>query len=385
MGLTTLQPLAYAVAYVTFFLGTTSVFLRFYCRHFVLQTRGWDDNFAILILLFSIGQQVVLHMFVYWGCGLHMETLSGVQQLEIVKWLFIEEVVYYSVHWVIKSAFLLFYLRLSPSKTFRIAVYIGGVLNLAILIINIMLACFQCIPFDEILHPGTHPDAICISKLVLLIGPSVLNILEDFYILILPIHTVLKLQMSVRRKAAVLGVMAFGSSSVIIACFRLIPLMELNNSPDTSWVLGKMVIVAALEIQFAIIAVNLPSLKALWTRVAGGPSYGSGGGERGSSKQKGYNLSSLGQIITIGSEGKGPGGSKWGKRAHRGSITRLEQGVTATESEEELCRQGNIPLRTLNSAQEGELGTIKVTKDYDVKSTRVGGDNTNSNYFLKGV
>jgi hypothetical protein len=314
-----------------------------------------------------------------------METLSGVQQLEIVKWLFIEEVVYYSVHWVIKSAFLLFYLRLSPSKTFRTAVYVGGVLNFAILIINIMLACFQCIPFDEILHPGTHPDAICISTLVLLIGPSVLNILEDFYILILPIHTVLKLQMSVRRKTAVIGVMAFGSSSVIIACFRLIPLMELNNSPDTSWVLGKMVIVAALEIQFAIIAVNLPSLKALWTRVAGGPSYGSGGGERGSSKQKGYKLSSLGQIITIGSEGKGPGGSKWGKRAHRGSITRLEQGVTATESEEELCRQGNITLRTLNSAQEGELGTIKVTKDYDVKSTRVGGDDTNSGYFLKGV
>ena len=191
--------------------------------------------------------------------------------------------------------------------------------------------------------------------------------------------------MSVRRKAAVLGVMAFGSSSVIIACFRLIPLMELNNSPDTSWVLGKMVIVAALEIQFAIIAVNLPSLKALWTRVAGGPSYGSGGGERGSSKQKGYKLSSLGQIITIGSEGKGPGGSKWGKRVHRGSITRLEQGVTATESEEELCRQGNIPLRTLNSAQEGELGTIKVTKDYDVMSTRIGGDDNNSGYLLKGV
>ncbi|KAG9191255.1 hypothetical protein G6011_09343 [Alternaria panax] len=384
MGLTTLQPLAYAVAYVTFFLGTSSTLLRFYCRHFVLRTRGWDENFAILILFFSIGQQVVLHMFLYWGCGLHMETLSDVQQLEIVKWLFIEEVVYYSVHWVIKSAFLLFYLRLSPSKTFRTAVYVGGALNLAILIINVMLACFQCIPFDEILHPGTHPDAICISKLVLLKGPSVLNILEDFYILILPISTVWKLQMSIRRKVAVLGVMAFGSSSVIIACFRLIPLMELNSSVDTSWVLGKMVIIAALEIQFAIIAVNLPSLKALWTRVAGGPSYGSADGEQSSSKQKGSKLSSLGQIVTIGS-GKGLSGSRWGKKAHRGSITRLEQGVTATESEEELCRQGNTPLRTLNLAQEGELGAIKVTRDYDVKSTREAGDESTSKLFPEAL
>jgi hypothetical protein len=51
MGLKTLQPLAYAVAYITFFLGTVSIFLRFYCRHFVLRTRGWDDNFAILIFV----------------------------------------------------------------------------------------------------------------------------------------------------------------------------------------------------------------------------------------------------------------------------------------------------------------------------------------------
>ena len=109
-------------------------------------------------------------MFIYWGCGLYdrfnhflivyhlpLAQTHGYPQrcsaagdpqsmtqawhslrtvLTSIKWLFIEEVVYYSVHWVIKSAFLLFYLRLSPSPTFRIAVYIGGALNGAILIIN---------------------------------------------------------------------------------------------------------------------------------------------------------------------------------------------------------------------------------------------------------
>jgi len=89
MGSTTLQPLAYAVAYVTFFFGTASIFLRFYCRQFVLKTWGWDDYIAVAILvrslfmyshlsvvanvapqIFNIVQQVVLHMFLYWGCGL---------------------------------------------------------------------------------------------------------------------------------------------------------------------------------------------------------------------------------------------------------------------------------------------------------------------------
>jgi hypothetical protein len=86
-----------------------------------------------------------------------METLSVVQQLEIIKvstskcetgklwlivcqWLFVEEVVYYTVHVVIKSAFLFFYLRLSPNKTFRICVYAGVALNGMVWIINVYVS-----------------------------------------------------------------------------------------------------------------------------------------------------------------------------------------------------------------------------------------------------
>ncbi|EUC28384.1 hypothetical protein COCCADRAFT_109303 [Bipolaris zeicola 26-R-13] len=369
MALSNLQPLAYAVAYITFVLGTISIFLRFYCRRCVLHLWGWDDHFTVLILVFSIGQQLILHMFLYWGCGLHMTTLTTHQQLQIIKWLFIEQVVYYSVHWVIKSAFLLFYLRLSTRKPFRIAIYMGGVINGTILIINTLMACFQCVPFDEILHPGTHPNAVCINRLAMLIVPSVLNILADFYILILPICTVWHLQMSMARKLRVIGVVAFGSSSVIIACFRLIPLFELFRSPDTSWVLGKMVIIAALEIQCAVIAVNLPSLKPLWTRMMGGSSSGSGPGGDSDSNNKKYRLSSRGHIVTFGSEGRELRAGKWARKSHRGSVARTDQGLTVTESEEELCRQGGISLRMSNQISVGDAGIIKIQKDIHIQSS----------------
>jgi hypothetical protein len=89
---TTLQPLAYSVAYISFFVGVTSTVLRFYCRRFVLKTWGWDDYVAVVILvsflqcsfpikqltsnlqMLVILQQVVLHMFLYWGCGLYAWT-----------------------------------------------------------------------------------------------------------------------------------------------------------------------------------------------------------------------------------------------------------------------------------------------------------------------
>lgn len=37
-----------------------------------------------------------------------------------------------------------------------------------------LIACLQCMPFDESLRPGTHPQAKCILKFVLLMAPSVL-------------------------------------------------------------------------------------------------------------------------------------------------------------------------------------------------------------------
>lgn len=44
-----LQSLAYAVAYATFGIGISTVFLRVYCRRFLLKAWGWDDNIALFV------------------------------------------------------------------------------------------------------------------------------------------------------------------------------------------------------------------------------------------------------------------------------------------------------------------------------------------------
>jgi hypothetical protein len=44
-----LQTLAYGVAYATFGIGLSTVFLRVYCRHFLMQAWGSDDNVALFV------------------------------------------------------------------------------------------------------------------------------------------------------------------------------------------------------------------------------------------------------------------------------------------------------------------------------------------------
>lgn len=116
----------------------------------------------------------------------------------------------------------------------------------------------------------------------------------------------------------------------MVACFRLIPLLELNSTDDLSYTLGKMVIVAALEIQLAVVAVNLPSLKALWIKMLGDQSIGSG---RPYDKRKSYKLRSVGGVVadisTVGGSSRRLGRSK----VPLGSITRMEHGVAGSEED----------------------------------------------------
>lgn len=148
----------------------------------------------------------------------------------------------------------------------------------------------------------------------------------DFYILFIPIPTVLALQMTMRRKITTLAVLAFGLVSVTVAIIRLPVLVSVTSmKTDASIDVGKMIIVASFEVQCPIVAVNLPSLKSLWTQVK--IRLTSAGSDDSPSDQPQI-LSSL----NVSSR----------RRGRVGSITRLEREISRNESEEGLCQSTSV-------------------------------------------
>jgi len=142
----------------------------------------------------------------------------------------------------------------------------------------------------------------------------------DVYILALPISVILKLNMTLRRRLGVLAIVGAGLSSLVISCIRIPTVISLTQSSDTSYELGKMIIVVALEIQFATVAVNLPSFTALASsrkelrkRV---PLITDGGLEL---------FNRISPILKKGTSGA------------VGTVTRIERDILETESKEELC------------------------------------------------
>ncbi|KAK8862194.1 hypothetical protein PGQ11_008429 [Apiospora arundinis] len=375
-----IQPLTYAIISIAFAIGFASFLGRWYSRALIIRSFGWDDVFSVILMLVNIMQQAILYLFLHYGCGKHVETLNPYQLEQITKWLFYEEIFYMFMHWSIKHTFLMFYLRLSPNHTFRRLVWATMVLNTAFMVVNWLLAFLQCIPMDAIFHPERHPDAKCINKNLLLMGPSVLvsrplffnpngavgrksdltgvscfsllqNMISDVIILVLPIHTVMGLQMSPRRKFGVVSIMGFGASAVIVAACRFIVLHELGHDPDISFILGKMVIVAGIEVQCAVVAVNLPSMKALWSKVVGGTGYAKDSENSGAPSGGSHELSSPSNSKRKGGKGH------WAGPIADVSITNQIATQRGTDSEEELCRKG--------TAQENiqVTSTFRVSRD----------------------
>lgn len=78
------------------------------------------------------------------------------------------------MHWIIKMAFLLFYLRFVNTKLFRTLVYCTMALNTLTVLTTWSIYCLQCIPLDAYFHPAAHPTVKCLDKSILAFVPAAL-------------------------------------------------------------------------------------------------------------------------------------------------------------------------------------------------------------------
>lgn len=109
---------------------------------------------------------------------------------------------------------LFLYLRIFPSKPFKHACYTLIALVTASGIAFTLVTIWQCKPipafWDKSLLGPAHPGNHCFDSEAFWFSYSVINIILDFFILLLPVHEILKLQLPMREKIALIGVFGLG-------------------------------------------------------------------------------------------------------------------------------------------------------------------------------
>ncbi|KAF1911462.1 hypothetical protein BDU57DRAFT_461805 [Ampelomyces quisqualis] len=296
MATTTLQVFAYIVTWICFPIGIASSLVRIYSCSHVSRTWNPDDYISVAMGLALIGVLAFWQVGLSLGCGGPEPNKCNYFDLggALVRYLYILPIYYTFMHFIIKNAFLAYYLRLSPNRNFRLWVGVGFGLNMCSFLYALLIVVFQCTPVTAALKTLARLTAQCTDRQFVLYTPAVINVILDIYIFILPIPTLARLQMPRRKKWAVLSVFLFGGGAVIMGILRFHPVVKLLAISSTSSGVGEIIIIVALELNLAALAVNLPAIRSIYVKRAndrknlnsrltnGGAKYGSGskpGGE----------------------------------------------------------------------------------------------------------
>lgn len=118
------------------------------------------------------------------------------------------------------------YLRIFPSRGFKIAAWIIGGLVIAWAVAIILVCIFQCSPIYVAWMPWEA--GTCIDLKASFIGNAVPNIMTDVAILTMPIKQVWKLHATWAQKVSLLCTFMLGSFVLIASIYRFSTIMAFD-------------------------------------------------------------------------------------------------------------------------------------------------------------
>ncbi|KAI9678330.1 MAG: hypothetical protein M1817_006276 [Caeruleum heppii] len=244
-------------------LATIAMFLRYLSRVLTKAPFGWDDHTIVLALVTAWGMLASNIFQVKHGAGKHLVAVVAADLANYVKGTWALELAYFTTIFITKISILLLYRRIFTlrQRGFRIAFWAILVYSTVVWFISFFCALFQCMPVNynwDRTIPG-----YCLNVYLFTIVSSVMNILADVLILVMPLPLIWKLYASRANKIVLSFVFLLGSFVCIASIVRFpfllnIPIDDFTFSNDGAarW--------STVEANIAIVSACLPSLRPLY-------------------------------------------------------------------------------------------------------------------------
>ncbi|KAF2228313.1 hypothetical protein BDZ85DRAFT_246696 [Elsinoe ampelina] len=243
-------------------LVTVLLAVRLYVRKFMVKAMGKDDYLLIAAYFVFLGQ--TLFMF-YYAAELVRNGLAAEYFNSIIRIQF-WGVLYLTILVLVRIAIAAFFLRVLPAPAFnwqRYTIIISVGLYTLFSIIYNFVQLFSCgDPLDV-----RNPDPKCLdldAMNALALVSTILNMLIDWLLTLLPATVIYKSSMSWRNKCQVMAVMMLGAVGSIISIVR-IPFLDLGILVgEHQWAnLSTYFVLALWENSVAMAAISAAALKPL--------------------------------------------------------------------------------------------------------------------------
>ncbi|KAL3470890.1 hypothetical protein BJX99DRAFT_238582 [Aspergillus californicus] len=269
-----LQPMFLIVMSLLLFLSVVTVSLRLYCRVFRVHKTGTDDYLIVVALAVTIGMGVMNGFHVAVGTGQHLSDLPLEKILvPTLKHWYVYQLIYPITIGFVKFSILAQYYRIFEVKAFRIQVIVVGVFVLLYTVICIFVNAFECHSKPWRAWDPNFPEG-CNSLPATYFSTAAITIFTDLVILVMPLPQLLKLNLTRRRKYALIAIFLTGTFASAASIARLNALYKYTVTKDVSYDAIQILLWSQIEANVAIISASAPSLRPLFHRIFKGSSYG---------------------------------------------------------------------------------------------------------------
>jgi hypothetical protein len=198
------------------------------------------------------------------GLGRDIWTLSADQITNVLKYYFLGEIFYVVALGISKISILFLYLRVFPSKSFRMLTYSVMGLSVAYTIAFFFATTFQCWPISlawtqwDGLHEG-HCNDIHLQGWI----AAAINIALDAIVMILPMKHLAMLNMSLKKKIMVMSMFGVGIFVIVVSVIRLYSLIHFANTENITWNYVDAGMWSLIEIDVSIVCGCMPAFRLL--------------------------------------------------------------------------------------------------------------------------
>ncbi|KLJ09909.1 hypothetical protein EMPG_14666 [Blastomyces silverae] len=215
--------------------------------------------FFLLRMSFSVGK---------YGGGYHQWDVPKSDIVPFNKTVYGTMVIYGPAAFLTKASILLILTRVFAPyrKTVRFIYVYFGVL-LAYYVPAIIVKVRICMPISYF-WMGQDSKGSCLDERAIILADAIISVVSDLTILVLPLLLTHSLQMSLKKKIRVIGILGAGGLACASSIVRLVLIVQKGNAKDQTYVFMQINLWGNAEVSIGIICACLPSLAALLNRIS---------------------------------------------------------------------------------------------------------------------
>ncbi|KAJ5778077.1 hypothetical protein N7520_001323 [Penicillium odoratum] len=242
---------------------TAFVALRFYTRLRFKQGLGIEDAACTIAWALFMGYCGISIVVGKYGGGYNIGDVSDADQIQFKKMCYIATILYCPMALFTKVALLSILTRIfKPYRGKVMFIYIFLACLCTYYTVALIVKIRMCNPIPRYWLGESEPGS-CLDQTAALIADSVISVVSDIIILVLPLPLTWSLQMSRNRKLRVMGILGAGGLATAFSLYRLVLVLRDGSSANQTIFFVVVIMSGNAEGGMGLICACLPVLNVL--------------------------------------------------------------------------------------------------------------------------